>query len=156
MEWLIQWLLEHPKEAAAVVTFFAAGTAIRTGIAAAIPGIQAYVASTVTKRDDVWLATWLPRYNALLGALDIVRRFAPGLVLGPFLRTQPIATLRPRPMPSMRPLSMPPAIPLTLGARPAGAQTTTIPYAGKLPTVPAIAPPPLGDQPPTTKDENTP
>lgn len=102
-----------PTQLAWLAGVIGVGTFIRAAIRAAIPAIQAYVDSTVTKKDDEWLAKWLPRFDALIGVLDLIRRVVPGTVIGPLFVNQPKATIIGRPtLPSIKPLSMPPPMPL--------------------------------------------
>ncbi|HEV7717150.1 MAG TPA: hypothetical protein VGO53_16245 [Steroidobacteraceae bacterium] len=96
----------------------AVGTFIRTALHAAIPVIRAYVDATATKKDDEWLQKWLPRYDAAIGMFDVMRRYVPGMVVGPLFANQPKATIIGRPtLPSIKPLSMPPPMPVAVAGR---------------------------------------
>jgi hypothetical protein len=107
----LQWALDHPYEAG--IKFLAATTAIAAAVHRGIPMVTAFVLWTATKKDDEWLARWVPRINYMFAVADYLKRSLPHVVMGPHPDTQPIATLATlRPGPSMRPLSgLPPAPP---------------------------------------------
>lgn len=106
-------MTDAPKYIAWALAALGVTTTICIAIRAVIPAIQAYVDKTVGTADDAFMARWVPRLDALIGALDIARRFIPRVVVGPLVKNQPIATIIGRAtLPSIKPLSMPPPMPL--------------------------------------------
>ena len=112
----MSWILEHPYEA--LVWLLGVTTGIATAAHLAIPALAKWAESTPGTGDDELIAAWGKRIDTVLAVLDVIRRVLPRVVIGPTVRTQPLASVAGRPtVPSlapMRPLSAPPAPRTTL------------------------------------------
>lgn len=108
------WIAAHPTEAAAATLAVTTSTAI--AIRAAIPMLTKLADSTSTRVDNEFLLKLTPKLDALIAALDVLRRIMPRVVVGPLPSTQPIASATGRPTvpPPMKPISAPPAPSTTL------------------------------------------
>jgi hypothetical protein len=110
----MSWVLEHPTEA--ITAALAVTTTIAITIRGAIPLLTKLADTTSTRVDNEFLLKLTPKLDALIAALDVLRRVMPRVVVGPLPSTQPIASASGRPTvpPPMKPISAPPAPSTTL------------------------------------------
>lgn len=110
----MNWVLEHPTEA--ITAALAVTTTIAIAIRGAIPLLTKLADMTSTRVDNEFLLKLTPKLDAVIGALDVLRRIMPRVVVGPLPSTQPIASASGRPTrpPPMKSISSPPAPSTTL------------------------------------------
>jgi hypothetical protein len=110
----MNWILEHPTEA--ITAGLAVTTTIAISIRAAIPLLTKLADLTSTRVDNEFLLKLTPKLDALIAALDVLRRIMPRVVMGPLPSTQPIASASGRPTrpPPMKSISAPPVPTTTL------------------------------------------
>lgn len=134
----MNWILSHPYES--LVSLLTVTTSIATVAHLAIPALAKWAESTPGDTDDKLVAKWGARIDAVIAVLDVLRRCMPRVVIGPTLRTQPLASVAGRPtIPSlapMKPLSSPPP-----------PRTTLKPWPDA-PVTPIDVPADMGKEPP--------
>jgi hypothetical protein len=106
----MNYIIEHPYEALVTLLAVTTGAAICARLVIGV--ISTYAKTTPDTADDEAAAKWAARLDAIVSALDIVRRAMPRVVVGPLRTTQPIANATG--MQPMKPVSMP-APPLSIG-----------------------------------------
>jgi hypothetical protein len=118
MSWT--WITQHPTES--ITAVLAVTTTLAIAIRAAIPLLTKLADLTSSRADNEFLLRVAPKLDAVIAALDVVRRILPRVVVGPLPSTQPIASAtggRTIP-PPMQPISSPPAPSTTMRPWPAG------------------------------------
>lgn len=112
----MSWILQHPYES--LVWILGVTTSVAAAAHLAIPALAKWAEGTPGDSDDKLIAKWGARIDSVIAVLDIIRRVMPRVVIGPTVRTQPLASVAGRPtIPSlapMKPLSAPPAPSTTL------------------------------------------
>jgi len=144
MSW--EWITQHPTES--ITAVLAVTTTIAVAIRAAIPMLTKLADLTSSRADNELLLRAAPKLDAVIAALDVLRRVLPRVVVGPLPSTQPIASAsggRTIP-PPMRPISNPPAPSTTLRPWPTVMTPTPVDEAGLV--TPIELPAEQGKEPP--------